>query len=70
MTNLAERMPDLDAMGIERQVIKPSPFQCYYGVPPEIAVATPAVATLTATASSRSRPRRSSSRNRLTTSSE
>jgi aminocarboxymuconate-semialdehyde decarboxylase len=38
MTNLAERMPDLDAMGIERQVIKPSPFQCYYEVPPEIAV--------------------------------
>ena len=38
MLHLAERVPDLDAMGIERQVIKPSPQQCYYEVPAEIAV--------------------------------
>lgn len=38
MIDLAERLPELDAMGIERQVIKPSPNQCYYEVPAEIAV--------------------------------
>ena len=38
MTDLAVRIPDLDAMGIERQVIKPSPQQCYYDVPDEISV--------------------------------
>jgi len=38
MTDLKDRLPDLDAMGIERQVIKPSPNQCYYEVPSDIAV--------------------------------
>src|SRR5690349_6995922 len=38
MTDLNERLPELDAMGLERQVIKPSPQQCYYDVPGEIAV--------------------------------
>lgn len=38
MLDLADRVPDLDAMGIERQVIKPSPQQCYYDVPADIAV--------------------------------
>lgn len=38
MVDLAQRLPELDAMGIERQVIKPSPAQCYYEVPAEIAV--------------------------------
>lgn len=38
MLDLAVRLPDLDSMGLERQVIKPSPQQCYYEVPAEIAV--------------------------------
>jgi len=38
MVDLSVRLPELDAMGIERQVIKPSPGQCYYEVPGEIAV--------------------------------
>ena len=38
MRDLAIRLPDLDAMGLERQVIKPSPQQCYYEVPVDIAV--------------------------------
>jgi aminocarboxymuconate-semialdehyde decarboxylase len=38
MLDLAIRLPDLDAMGLERQVIKPSPQQCYYDVPPDVAV--------------------------------
>jgi aminocarboxymuconate-semialdehyde decarboxylase len=38
MVDLAVRIPDLDAMGIERQVIKPSPQQCYYDVPDDISV--------------------------------
>ncbi len=38
MLDLAVRLPDLDAMGLERQVIKPSPQQCYYEVPADVAV--------------------------------
>jgi len=38
MIDLAQRLPELDAMGLERQVIKPSPQQCYYEVPKDIAV--------------------------------
>jgi len=35
---LARRLADLDAMGLDMQVIKPPPAQCYYAVPLEIAV--------------------------------
>ncbi len=35
---LAERLRDLDAMGIDRQVVMPPPPQCYYTVPVEIGV--------------------------------
>jgi aminocarboxymuconate-semialdehyde decarboxylase len=38
LTGLSERLADLDAMGIAVQAIKPAPIQCYYNVPPEIAV--------------------------------
>jgi aminocarboxymuconate-semialdehyde decarboxylase len=38
MIDLSERLPDLDAMGIERQVIKSAPQQCYYEVPSDIAI--------------------------------
>jgi aminocarboxymuconate-semialdehyde decarboxylase len=35
---LAERLRDLDAMGIDRQVVMPPPPQCYYTVPLDVAV--------------------------------
>jgi aminocarboxymuconate-semialdehyde decarboxylase len=35
---LDKRLADLDAMGLDMQVIKPPPPQCYYTVPLEIAV--------------------------------
>ena len=35
---LDKRLADLDAMGLDMQVIKPPPPQCYYAVPLEIAV--------------------------------
>ena len=35
---LEKRLADLDAMGIDMQVIKPPPPQCYYAVPLDIAV--------------------------------
>src|SRR6476619_5891854 len=38
MTLYDERLADLDAMGLDMQVIKPPPPQCYYTVPIEIAV--------------------------------
>src|SRR5215212_6981711 len=38
ITNLDERLADLDAMGLDRQLIMPPPPQCYYTVPLEIAV--------------------------------
>jgi aminocarboxymuconate-semialdehyde decarboxylase len=38
MTQYDERLADLDAMGLDMQVIKPPPPQCYYTVPIEIAV--------------------------------
>jgi aminocarboxymuconate-semialdehyde decarboxylase len=34
----ASRLADLDAMGIDMQMIAPPPLQCYYTVPPDIAV--------------------------------
>ena len=37
--SLEQRLADLDAMGLDMQVIKPPPPQCYYAVPIEIAVA-------------------------------
>ena len=36
--SLDQRLADLDAMGLDMQVIKPPPPQCYYAVPIEIAV--------------------------------
>ena len=35
---LDKRLADLDAMGLDMQVIKPPPPQCYYAVPLEIAL--------------------------------
>ncbi|MBO0764056.1 MAG: amidohydrolase [Hyphomicrobiaceae bacterium] len=35
---LEQRLADLDAMGLDMQVIKPPPPQCYYAVPLEVAV--------------------------------
>jgi aminocarboxymuconate-semialdehyde decarboxylase len=35
---LAERLHDLDEMGIDIQLVMPPPFQCYYTVPLEISV--------------------------------
>ena len=35
---LEKRLADLDAMGLDMQVIKPPPPQCYYAVPLDIAV--------------------------------
>src|SRR5215468_1203792 len=35
--NLGQRLKDLDAMGIDVQVIAPVPGQCYYSIPAEIA---------------------------------
>jgi aminocarboxymuconate-semialdehyde decarboxylase len=37
MTTIDQRLFDLDAMGIDIQVIAPAPGQCYYSVAPEIA---------------------------------
>jgi aminocarboxymuconate-semialdehyde decarboxylase len=36
--SLEQRLADLDAMGLDMQVIKPPPPQCYYAVPLDIAV--------------------------------
>jgi aminocarboxymuconate-semialdehyde decarboxylase len=38
MIDFDDRLADLDAMGIDLQVVKPPPPQCYYTVPIEIAV--------------------------------
>ena len=38
ITNLDERLADLDAMGLDRQLIMPPPPQCYYTVPLDVAV--------------------------------
>jgi aminocarboxymuconate-semialdehyde decarboxylase len=38
MTQTDQRLRDLDAMGVDIQVIAPVPGQCYYDVAPEIAV--------------------------------
>lgn len=38
LTNFDERLADLDAMGVDMQVIKPPPGQCYYTLPVEAAV--------------------------------
>ncbi len=36
MASADARFPDLDAMGIDRQLISPAPPQCYYGVPADV----------------------------------
>ena len=38
LVNLALRMRDFDAMGIDAQVISPAPAQCYYNVPAEVGI--------------------------------
>jgi aminocarboxymuconate-semialdehyde decarboxylase len=38
LTDLALRMRDFDAMGIDVQVVSPAPPQCYYDVPPDIGI--------------------------------
>jgi aminocarboxymuconate-semialdehyde decarboxylase len=38
LTDLALRMRDFDAMGLDAQVVSPAPPQCYYAVPPEIGI--------------------------------
>lgn len=38
MTTCDERLRDLDAMGIDMQVVKPPPPQCYFTLPADIAV--------------------------------
>ena len=38
IASLDQRLADLDAMGLDMQVIKPPPPQCYYTVPLDIAV--------------------------------
>jgi aminocarboxymuconate-semialdehyde decarboxylase len=36
MTEYDQRLADLDAMGIDRQLVSPAPPQCYYAVSPEV----------------------------------
>lgn len=36
LTDMALRLGELDAMGIDRQVVKPAPNQCYYNVPADV----------------------------------
>jgi aminocarboxymuconate-semialdehyde decarboxylase len=38
LTVMTERVADLDRMGVDMQLVMPSPFQCYYTVPLDIAV--------------------------------
>ena len=38
LLDLAMRMRDFDAMGVEAQIISPAPAQCYYAVPPEVGI--------------------------------
>jgi aminocarboxymuconate-semialdehyde decarboxylase len=38
LVDLALRMRDFDAMGVDAQVISPAPAQCYYAVPPDIGI--------------------------------
>jgi aminocarboxymuconate-semialdehyde decarboxylase len=38
LVDLALRMRDFDAMGLDVQVISPAPAQCYYAVPPEVGI--------------------------------
>ncbi|WP_428491422.1 amidohydrolase family protein [Rhodopila sp.] len=38
LVDLALRMRDFDAMGVEAQIISPAPAQCYYAVPTEVGI--------------------------------
>ena len=38
LTDLALRLSDMDAAGVDLQVVMPPPGQCYYAVPPDIGV--------------------------------
>ena len=38
MTSHAQRLADMEAMGVDMQIVMPPPPQCYYTVPPDIAV--------------------------------
>jgi len=39
LTDLDLRLADMDAMGIDIQIVSPAPGQCYYTVPPEMGIA-------------------------------
>ncbi len=39
LTDLDTRLSDMDAMGVDMQVVSPAPGQCYHGLTPEIATA-------------------------------
>lgn len=43
MTEVEERLADLDAMGVERQVVMPAPGQCYYALPADAAASASAL---------------------------
>ncbi|HQT76403.1 MAG: hypothetical protein B7Z80_18020 [Rhodospirillales bacterium 20-64-7] len=38
LTDIPLRLRDFDAMGLDAQIISPAPPQCYYAIPPDVAV--------------------------------
>jgi aminocarboxymuconate-semialdehyde decarboxylase len=38
LTDLDQRLLDMDAMGLDKQIVSPAPGQCYYTVSPEIGI--------------------------------
>lgn len=38
LTDLDTRLAEMDAMGVDRQIVSPAPGQCYHGLPPDLAV--------------------------------
>jgi len=38
LTDLNTRLADMDAMGVDRQIVSPAPGQCYHGLAPDLAV--------------------------------
>ena len=58
LTDLDRRMRVFDDMGVDAQVISPAPDQCYYSVPPEVAVKAARVLNEGIAEIARSRPDR------------